>query len=345
MNGNDEDEEINNNQHPTIILKEHTPATVLLRVRGGAGGSSSSSSSSSSSFLELNPNYNHHGDHSKNRGFSFNSDTGTFFEREFNQYHDSINSPIYYQEQHEPLRPLSQVAMDFFQKLHRSSPALYYGTVSSIVTFFLWQFPPLMPILQNHFVCSQYNLSKRRYHTLLTSVVSHSTFSHLFMNLYGYLTFGKSIQPLLQINQISLGMFCITAGIFSNAFFVRWNPHGSCIGLSGVALSLFAMDAKLHPSKEIAFLVKFLPIRLPAQYALTALWIWSLVGMMSQGRDGVAHAAHLGGILFGMVAYECLQRGIWMQWKRTLYGILRQGSSNSRSRRWKQVRNRNVKKL
>jgi membrane associated rhomboid family serine protease len=112
-----------------------------------------------------------------------------------------------------------------------------------------------------------------------------------------------------------------------------------------VALSLFAMDAKLHPSKEIAFLVKFLPIRLPAQYALTALWIWSLVGMMSQGRDGVAHAAHLGGILFGMVAYECLQRGIWMQWKRTLYGILRQGSSNSRSRRWKQVRNRNVKKL
>jgi len=325
-------DEIVNNQHPIDVMP-HIPS---IFVRGGAEGGSPPGGifPSSSSFLELNPNYYQKDHPSKSRGYSPNTDTTT--RGEFNPYGDPIHSVMFggenkgvttFHNQEQELKPLSQVVKDYFQRLHSTSPALYYGTISSIIIFVLWQFPPLMPILHKHFVCSQYNISKGRYHTLITSIVSHSTLSHLFMNLYGYLTFGKSIETVLRMNQISLGMFCIMAGIFSNVFFVQLNPNGSCIGLSGVALSLFAMYAKLHPSKQIAFLVKFLPIRLPSQYALTSLSIWSVVGMMSrQGmrNDGIAHEAHLGGILFGVIAYECLQRGIWMHVQQTL------------KRRWKQ---------
>jgi Uncharacterized membrane protein (homolog of Drosophila rhomboid) len=335
------DEKVNN-QLPTIITREEEQKeccdnALFVRGGGGGGGEAAEGGTFSSSFVELNPNY-HTETQSDNRGIYSNA--GAALERDFHPYHNhnptnaSPTTSINYRDK--ALKPLSQVVIDFFQRLHSSSPALYYGTMSSIVTFCLWQIPALMPILQNHFVCSQYNLSKGRYHTLITSALSHSTLSHLLMNLYGYLTFGKSIESLLYKNQISLGVFCIMAGLFSNAFFVIWNPHGSCIGLSGVALSLFAMDAKHHPSKEIAFLVKFLPIRLPAQYALTCLSIWSLVGMLSQRRDGVAHAAHLGGILFGMVGYECLQRGLWMQWKRKFYST--SFGQSCKRQRWKQAR-------
>jgi len=154
------------------------------------------------------------------------------------------------------------------------------------------------------------------------------------MNLYGFLTFGKSIESILNKNQMSLGIFCIMAGIFTNAFFVVFNPSGSCIGLSGVALSLFSMDAKFHPSKQIAFWLRFLPIQLPAQYALTMLLFGSIAGMtLSQGRDGIAHAAHLGGILFGMIAYELIKRGHWMYWKRKFHSVLLRNKKQNNRRK------------
>ena len=80
-----------------------------------------------------------------------------------------------------------------------------------------------------------------------------------------------------------------------------------------------ALDAKLHPAKEIGFLVRFIPVRLPAQYALTALLVWSVFGMMATkaGRgDGVAHATHFGGLVFGIAVYELMKRGIWSNWRK-----------------------------
>jgi membrane associated rhomboid family serine protease len=78
------------------------------------------------------------------------------------------------------------------------------------------------------------------------------------MNLYGFLIFGKSIEPILKLNDMTLAAYCTLAGIFANLFFVRIRRDGSCIGLSRVTLSLLAFDAMLHPSKEIGFLIRFI---------------------------------------------------------------------------------------
>ncbi len=218
-------------------------------------------------------------------------------------------------------KPIMQVIKEFLVRLRETSPALFYGMTSSIFIFLLWQLPSnsISALLQRHFICSQHNLSKYRYHTLLTSSVSHTTMSHIFMNLFGFLNFGRAVEPILQRNQMSLQMFCILAAIFANTLFVLLHPEGSCIGLSGVSLALMAFDAKLHPGKEIGFLVRFIPIRLPAQYALTALLVWSVLGMMAtkNGRsDGVAHATHFGGLLYGILVYELIKKGIWTKWRR-----------------------------
>lgn len=273
------------------------------------------------SYIQSNPNYNDPdpnqflppmlGDLEKNQIRRSHQHTN----------YDNYNNNQYSARTQRQPKPIAQVVKEFFQQLRVSSPALFYGTVSSILVFVLWQIPQLSSILSKNFVCSQYNLSKRRYHTLFTSVISHTTLSHIFMNLYGFLVFGKSIEPILKLNDISLAAYCILAGIFANMFFVKIHRNGSCIGLSGVTLSLLAFDAMLHPSKEIGFLIRFIPIRLPAQYALTGLLIWSVLGMMAManGRgDGVAHATHFGGMMFGIGFYELMNRGIWKDLRRKL---------------------------
>lgn len=243
-------------------------------------------------------------------------------------------------------KPIAQVIREFFIRLYESSPALFYGTTSSIFIFLLWQLPSnfISATLRRHFICSQYNLSNKRYHTLITSAISHTTLSHIFMNLFGFLTFGKTVEPMLKRNQMSLPTFCILAAMFANVFFVKLHPQGSCIGLSGVSLALLALDAKLHPAKEIGFLVRFIPVRLPAQYALTALLVWSVFGMMATkaGRgDGVAHATHFGGLVFGIAVHELMKRGIWSNWRKKWIRVWlmiapRHGSNKRKigNRRW-----------
>jgi len=296
-----------------------------LKIRGGG------------SYLQPNPNYSDGlppmlGDPENNQirrtgaltsnSYDSNNDSNSNSNGISNNFNYNYNSNNQYSarahQQKQP-KPIAQVVKEFFQQLHLSSPALFYGTVSSILVFILWQIPQLSSVLRNNFVCSQYNLSKHRYHTIFTSIVSHTTLSHIFMNLYGFLVFGKSIEPILKMNDMSLAAYCVLAGVFANAFFAMMHRDGSCIGLSGVTLSLLALDAKLHPSKEIGFLIRFIPIRLPAQYALTGLLIWSTLGMMAMmnGRgDGVAHATHFGGLVFGIGVYELMKRGIWTSFRR-----------------------------
>jgi len=219
-------------------------------------------------------------------------------------------------------KPIVQVIQEFFVKLHQSSPTIFYGTVFSLVVFIAWQIPTFSAILRRNFICSRYNLSKRRYHTLFTSSISHTTLSHFFINLYGFIMFGKSVEPILKMNSMSLSLFCVLSAFFSNALFLLLCINGSCIGLSGVVLSLFAFDAKMNPGREIGFFIRFIPIRLPAHYALIGLLVWSIFGTLAlnQGRgDGVAHASHLGGIIFGAIMYEMLNRGVWKEGRRRLW--------------------------
>lgn len=213
-------------------------------------------------------------------------------------------------------KPFAQFIQEYFIALQKASPTLYYGTLSSLIIFITWQIPvlPLSKLLRNHFINSQYNLRKRRYHTLFTSALSHTTLTHLALNIYGFNTFGKSILPVLSTNGMPFSLYCILAGIFSNLFFAIVHPAGSCIGLSGVTLSLLAMDAKLNPGKEIGFFFRFIPIKLPAHYALIALLVSSIFGTMNTmggGGDGIAHATHLGGLLYGMLMHELMRNGLW----------------------------------
>ena len=283
----------------SLQLRNDSPDNVnLLRLRGGTG----------SSLIESNPNYV---DYNRFMPPTLGDDQQDHIRRPMNQNHQHQDQHSFYKGK--KIKPLQQVVQEFFHQLYLSSPTIFYGMLSSIMIFVAWQIPMFVPLLRQHFVCSSMNiLSQHNYHTLLTAAISHSSISHLLMNMYAFYIFGRSIESTLKANNIAFNLYCTLAALLSNLFSVILTPKASCLGLSGVTLSLLAFDAKLHPSKEIGFVVHFFPVRLPAQYALSGLLLWSVFGTLASlgGRyDGTAHSVHLGGLGFGILAHHLLESG------------------------------------
>lgn len=282
-------------------IKTRSSIECITKLRGGT--------SASPYYYEANPRYQDSptlGDVTKD-GF----------------YHAKFPSPLqsYRYEQQEQRPPsLIQAISNYFGELQRFSPTLFYGFITSILLHILWQFQSssklLMQMLRNHFVCSHYNvLRKRRYHALLLSAFSHASFHHIAVNMYAYVTFGRSVKQLLASHGLPLWIFVVSAALFGNIVFLLFDKGGggSCVGLSGVTLALLAFDALVYPTKELRMIVSFIPITLPAYYLFLGLLGFSILGICGlAGSDGVAHSTHLGGLVYGAMFYEAFKRG-WLR--------------------------------
>ena len=254
------------------------------------------------SYYESNPNYH-----------SSASTLGDLDEQGFYRG-ASVSSKLQYSQYQRP-PPITQAVRNYFTSLHQFSPTLFYGTTTSLFFFILWQFQStshaIGKLLRNHFVCSRYNvLKKKRFHALVLSAFSHASLQHLAVNLYAYSTFGRSVKQTLANQGVPLWPFVCSASVFSSfTFLVMDRGGGSCIGLSGVTLALLAFDSLNFPSKELRMIVSFIPIQLPAYYLFLGLVGISIAGIMGLVGGGVAHSTHLGGLLFGSLFYEAFQRG------------------------------------
>ena len=269
---------------------------------------------------EPNPSYNH-----KNAPTLADVDKNGF-------YHTTtaFQSPL---QQKPP--PLTQLIGNYFAELHKFSPTLFNGTLASLLLFLTWQFPTssiVTKILRNHFVCSHYNLvKKRRYHTLVLAAFSHASFRHLALNMYAFVTFGGSVKQILTNHGVNLWPFVLTSAIFANIVFLLFDKGqgGSCIGLSGVTLALLAFDSLVYPTKELRMFVSFIPITLPAYYLFLGLLGFSALGILGMaGRSNVAHSTHLGGLIYGYLFYNAFKRGwvrLWNYRVRKAYHAIRGG--------------------
>mmetsp|Transcript_12188 Transcript_12188/g.25697 ORF Transcript_12188/g.25697 Transcript_12188/m.25697 type:complete len:372 (+) Transcript_12188:113-1228(+) len=305
------------NRKRTSCHKSLTSSTrILHQLRGGAPPPS---------YYETNPNYSNQGgptlgdlEHNNN-GFRYPpnpSPPSSAFS--FHPKSTASKPP-----------PITTLLSNYSTNLKAFSPTIFYTTASSILLFLLWNlFPPQSTfskrILQTHFVCSHHNIfTKHRWDAAVLSALSHTSFRHLMVNLYGFLTFGPSVKRILDGGNLGLWAFVALSALFGSLSFLLLDRYthggaGSCIGLSGVTLALLAFDSLVYPSKELRLFVSFIPVQLPAYYLLMGLVGWSVLGvlgMMNGGGGNVAHSTHLGGLVFGAVFYEAFSRGYVRIWK------------------------------
>lgn len=153
--------------------------------------------------------------------------------------------------------------------------------------------------IRDHFYVSAEALFQGRVWTLMTSSISHIDTTHLLFNMLGIWIFGQLVEE--RMGPSGLWALVIGGALSSGLGHVLYDFQSpgtrSALGASGVVLALAAAAAWLEPRRKI-LLFFFLP--LPMYLVMPLFVAIDVLGLMGGGSP-VAHAAHLGGVAWGVV--------------------------------------------
>ncbi|MDD5022668.1 MAG: rhomboid family intramembrane serine protease [Candidatus ainarchaeum sp.] len=133
----------------------------------------------------------------------------------------------------------------------------------------------------------------------ITSIFLHGSFIHLFFNGYALFLFGSILEHKIKTKNFLILFFL--AGLIGSIFYfstilLNIAPAIPALGASGAIFGILGALAVLMP--EMRIWLWFFPMRM--KHA-ALLWIaLELFGTFNTG-SGIASAAHLGGLLFGVI--------------------------------------------
>jgi membrane associated rhomboid family serine protease len=144
--------------------------------------------------------------------------------------------------------------------------------------------------------------------TVITSMFAHYEPGHLFWNMVLLWTIGQLFGDLLGDRRL-LGAYLLSGLAGSLLFVVTENIFAkdtlpSSLGASGAVIGIVAMIASYRP-EMLVNVILIGPVKL--MYFAGVFLLLDFIGLSSP--DGVAHAAHIGGMIFGFTAAKLLPRG------------------------------------
>ena len=130
---------------------------------------------------------------------------------------------------------------------------------------------------------------------LVTYMFLHGGFWHLFLNMLVIWMFGSTLEALWGGERFVKYYFVCGLGAAALSFIFSFND--TIIGASGAAYGLLLAYAVLFPYNEV-YIWGIFPVR-----ARTLIIFFVAVDLIMgiQGTDGIAHFAHLGGVLTGLI--------------------------------------------
>ncbi|CAK5274050.1 unnamed protein product [Mycena citricolor] len=217
-----------------------------------------------------------------------------------------------------------------------------WGFVAINISVFLaWRVPRWTAFMARTFI--HYPLSGR-YLPMVTSLFSHIGLVHLFFNCFALTGFGYLAGMYFSIEQADgpskllestnaphFAAFYITAGVFAslvsqlihtrafdakNAILMatkgfRMRTMGGQLGASGAIYSCVMVAAAALPQVSVNFM--FIPINIPIRWAMGAMVLFDVVGIL-RGWKSLGHHAHLAGAAFGLFYYFCGPQ-LWDFWR------------------------------
>ena len=136
----------------------------------------------------------------------------------------------------------------------------------------------------------------------VTYMFMHGGLMHLFFNMFGLWMFGRIIEQtwgtkrfltfyfICGIGAALVQELCQIVGLIE--------PWAMTVGASGAIYGILLAFGMLYPDEKM-FIIP-IPFPIKAKYFIWGYVVIELVEALMQ-RDGVAHFAHLGGMLFGFI--------------------------------------------
>jgi membrane associated rhomboid family serine protease len=132
---------------------------------------------------------------------------------------------------------------------------------------------------------------------LVTYIFLHGQLFHILFNMLSLWMFGSELENTWGSRQFT--KFFFICGIGAGLLSVALSPSSGAmtIGASGAIYGILAAYGILYPNRIIIFII--FPI--PVKWFVIGLGVIAFISSISATGGGVAHVAHLGGMLCGLV--------------------------------------------
>ena len=136
---------------------------------------------------------------------------------------------------------------------------------------------------------------------LLTYGFLHGNLYHIFFNMLGLWMFGREMELLMGTRRFLVYyLTCVVgAGIVQLVVAAVQGGLYPTVGASGGLMGVLLAFALAYPNRRIMLI--FPPIPMPAKYFVLIFGLLSLYLGFTGSAPGIAHFAHLGGMLFGFL--------------------------------------------
>lgn len=141
-----------------------------------------------------------------------------------------------------------------------------------------------------------------RWWQFVTHMFMHGNFMHIFFNMWSLIVFGPMLERLWGSKKFLIFYFvCGLGAALSHELVLLTQPLSNIptVGASGAIYGLLLGFGMLYPNYVLTLV--FPPVSLKAKWFVAIFaGIELLTGVLGT-HDGVAHFAHLGGMLFGLI--------------------------------------------
>ncbi|TVR15531.1 MAG: rhomboid family intramembrane serine protease [Balneolaceae bacterium] len=152
----------------------------------------------------------------------------------------------------------------------------------------LMEFGALWPIGSGLFIPTQ----------LVTYMFLHAGFGHIIFNLFALWIFGQGIENFWGTKRFATYYFLTGIGA---ALIHMWigGTGAPTVGASGAVYGILLAFGMMFPDRYIMLLIPPIPIK--AKYFVAIFGVFELVSGLMRPDSGIAHFAHLGGMVVGYI--------------------------------------------
>ena len=142
------------------------------------------------------------------------------------------------------------------------------------------------------------------YLTLLTHMFMHGGFGHIFGNMLYLWIFGDNVEH--RFGHFLFFVFYIISGLVAALAQLMVSPDGVVpnLGASGAIWGVMGAYVVLFPRNKVKAIVFYMIVSIPSVFVIgmwAALQIYQSVNTSGDGQlGGVAHLAHIGGLVAGL---------------------------------------------
>jgi len=147
------------------------------------------------------------------------------------------------------------------------------------------------------------------YYTLLSSMYIHSGFLHVFFNMLVLFLIGMPLEE--RIGTKRFAVIYLVGGLAGTLTYTAfsWGHAGLLMGASGAISAAMGAMLVLYPRDEIPMMLgPILMQRVPVWMSVGLFFGLETAAVFAHSVDGVAHTAHIGGIIAGILLGPILVR-------------------------------------